>query len=114
MEPAVQRTLHRVRHEDLHLAFAEVLDVVIQSLELELFPLRSRSAFAQHPVRGQLHCKLTLLSISEQNKGASVCQSVKRFDKRMISTAHRRRGEDRIVHALQIIGTSHTRLPWTS
>jgi hypothetical protein len=37
MEPAVQCTLNRVRHEDLHLALAEILDVVIQSPVLELF-----------------------------------------------------------------------------
>ena len=33
----MQCTLNRVRHEDLHLALAEILDVVIQSPVLELF-----------------------------------------------------------------------------
>jgi hypothetical protein len=39
MEPAVQRTLHRVRHENFHLAFAEILDVMIRRPVLELFAL---------------------------------------------------------------------------
>ena len=39
MQTAVQCSLDRVRHEDLHLALAKILDVVIEGPEFELLPL---------------------------------------------------------------------------
>ena len=47
MQPAMQRALNRVRHEDFHLPFAQIFNMVVERPVLELFALTGAHCFLE-------------------------------------------------------------------